>query len=337
MMKTTAVLLAALVASASAACTLNTPLNALAARSGRFFGGMLSMTLLNDPRAMALADRHFSITTAENECKMDATEPQPGRFTFGPCDTIFNHATSHKMAFRGHALVWHAQVATWVKGLPTGAAKKQAMINHINGVLAHYKGKVYAWDVVNEAVNDTATRLRNCDWYPAVPDYIDVAFRTARAADPSTKLFYNDYGADGLTPKANYIYNMIKGMKARGVPIDGIGFQMHVGTDWSPSQEDMRRNFQRFADLGLEVHITEADVLCRNRQADWTKQAQIYGNIARACMAVKGCKSLELWGVVDKYSWLNKPGVPATGLIFDDNYNAKPAACAIQDALAQAH
>eukprot|EP00727_Mastigamoeba_balamuthi_P008848 m51a1_g4586 putative endo- -beta-xylanase (336) ;mRNA; f:181463-182742 len=332
MMKRTAVAVLLLAASASAACTLNTPLNALAARSGRFFGGMLSTTLLHDGRAIALADRHFGITTAENECKMDATEPQPNHFTFGPCDSIFNHAASHHMAFRGHALVWHAQMPGWMKSLQP-AAKKQAMIHHINGVMAHYKGKVYAWDVVNEAVDDGARGLRQSDWYPAVPDFIDVAFRTARAADPHAKLFYNDYGADGLSSKANYIYNMIKAMKQRGVPIDGIGFQMHVGTQWSPSQEDMRKNFQRFADLGLEIHLTEADVACQNRQADWGKQAQVYGNIARACMAVRNCKSLELWGVVDKYSWLNKPGVQPTGLIFDDNYNAKPAACTIQDAL----
>eukprot|EP00727_Mastigamoeba_balamuthi_P012933 m51a1_g8262 putative endo- -beta-xylanase (346) ;mRNA; r:17448-18703 len=332
-----AAVLLLLAASAAAQCTLNTPLRTLAARSGRFFGGMLSTTLLHDERAMRLADRHFGITTAENECKMDATEPWPNYFTFGPCDAILNHARQHKMAFRGHALVWYAQVPTWMKNLQSPEAKRQAIVNHINGVMSHYRGKVYAWDVVNEAVDDSARGLRYSDWFPAVPDFIDVAFRTARHADPHAKLFYNDYGADGLSPKANYIYNMIRAMKQRGVPIDGIGFQMHVGTQWSPSEEDMRRNFQRFADLGLEIHITEADVACQNRQWDWGRQAQIYSNIARACMAVSRCKSLELWGVVDKYSWLNKPGVQPTGLIFDDNYNHKPAACAIEDVLMHAH
>eukprot|EP00727_Mastigamoeba_balamuthi_P001222 m51a1_g11097 putative endo- -beta-xylanase (420) ;mRNA; r:41992-43319 len=327
-----ALLLAACTAAAvvSAQCTLSTDLKTAAARTGRFFGGCLTTGHFNDAKYMALADKHFGLTTAENECKMYATQPQRGQFTFQGCDAILSHAQAHNMAFRGHALVWYSQVATWMKSLQGAAVKKQVMIDHIKGVLAHYKGKgVYAWDVVNEAVDDSGSKLRDKEnvWYPDIPDYIDVAFQTARAADPNVKLFYNDYGADGVNqPKANYIYNMVKSMKQRGIPIDGVGFQMHLGTGWSLSEEDHRKNFQRFADLGLEVHITELDVSCDRGSADWQKQADTYGRVVRACLAVSKCKSFEVWGVSDNYSWLRPE---KTGLLWDASYTAKPAACTV--------
>eukprot|EP00727_Mastigamoeba_balamuthi_P006224 m51a1_g2220 putative endo- -beta-xylanase (363) ;mRNA; f:218813-219953 len=311
-------------ATASATCTLTTSLAAAAARTGRLFGGCLATAHFNDAKYLQLGDRHFAIVTAENECKMEATEPQPGQFTFQGCDAILNHAKAHNMTFRGHTLVWHAQVAPWMEALKTPAEKKKAIINHINGVLAHYKGKAYAWDVVNEAVNDSATKLRSSVWYPDVPDFIDIAFRTARAADPKAKLFYNDYGADGLGAKSDYVYNMIKGMKQRGVPIDGVGFQMHLGTTWSPG--NLLSNFQRFGALGLEIHITEVDVGCRNA-SEWGKQAQMYVDVAKACLAVPACKSFVVWGVVDQYSWR----VAKTPLLFDSSYAPKPAACALRD------
>eukprot|EP00727_Mastigamoeba_balamuthi_P001221 m51a1_g11096 putative endo- -beta-xylanase (530) ;mRNA; r:37643-40363 len=322
---------AAATVAAAESCTLSTDLKTAAARSGRYFGGCLSSGHMSDSKYLALADKHFSITTAENECKMDATEPSNGKFSFTACDSILSHAQAHNMKFRGHALVWHSQVPAWMKILGTAAAKKQAMIDHIKGVLAHYKGKVYAWDVVNEAVDDSGTKLRDKDsnWYPAISDFIDVAFTTARAADPSTKLFYNDYGADSYTStKATYIYNMVKSMKQRGIPIDGVGFQMHLGTSWTVSEEDHRKNFQRFADLGLEVHLTELDV-SSSGSSDWQKQAETYSRAAKACMAVSKCKSFEVWGVVDQYSWL---GSAKTGLLWDSSYAAKPATCSVLNA-----
>eukprot|EP00727_Mastigamoeba_balamuthi_P004167 m51a1_g13748 putative endo- -beta-xylanase (399) ;mRNA; r:195014-196275 len=329
MLLKTAALVLCVAVTASATCTLSTSMREAAAKTGRFFGGCLTSGHFNDAKYLELADRHYGITTAENECKIDATEPQRGKFSFQYCDAVLKHAQDHNMAFRGHTLVWHGQVPQWMRDLQTPAEKKEAMVGHINGVLAHYKGQVYGWDVVNEAVDDSATKLRDSLWYPALPDFIDIAFRTARAADPKAKLFYNDYGADGLTRKSDYIYNMVKCMKQRGVPIDGVGLQMHLSIKWNPPSEDeLRRNFQRFADLGLEIHLTESDVYCHNGRADWDKQAQVYTNITRACLAVSGCKSFELWGVVDQYSWL-KP--ESTSLVFDSSYAPKPAACAIMD------
>eukprot|EP00727_Mastigamoeba_balamuthi_P012935 m51a1_g8264 putative endo- -beta-xylanase (783) ;mRNA; f:22733-26343 len=296
--------------------------------------GEVSPMQFSDSRNTELSAKHYGIITAGNECKMDATEPQRGHFNFQGCDAVYNWARSHNMQFRGHNLVWHNQIAQWMRRLNSAAEKKQAIIDHINGVLGHYKGKVYAWDVVNEAVSDGNTHsLRQSNWYPAVPDFIDVAFRAARAADPHAKLFYNDYGADGLGGKSDYIYNMVKGMKSRGVPIDGVGFQMHVSTQWSPSEDSMRRNFQRFAALGLDVHITEADVATSGGQGDWQKQAQVFGNMARACMAVPRCKSFQVWGSIDRTSWL---GAAKTALLFDNSYNPKPAACTVESVLLSA-
>eukprot|EP00727_Mastigamoeba_balamuthi_P012931 m51a1_g8260 putative endo- -beta-xylanase (339) ;mRNA; f:9472-10735 len=326
--------LASLAAAAAANCHLATGLRDLAAKKGRIFGGEITPAQFHDTKNNELAAKNFGIITAGSQCKMGYTEPQQGRFDFRLCDAVYNFAKQHNMLFRGHNLVWHVQVAQWMNHLSTPEAKRRAIVNHINGVLAHYKGKVYAWDVVNEAVADGANGLRHSMWYPAVPDYIDVAFRTARHADPHAKLFYNDYNADGLNSKSNYIYNMVKSMKARGVPIDGVGFQMHVSAQWSPSEDSMRRNFQRFADLGLEVHVTEADVPCNNGRADWDKQAQVYAKIARACLAVSRCKSLQVWGGADQYSW---KGTGKTALIWDTNYNAKPAACAIAEVYEGTH
>ena len=163
------------------------------------------------------------------------------------------------MRIRGHALAWHSQQPGWVQSL-SGTALRNAMLNHITNVATHYKGKIYSWDVVNEAFSDNGDGSRRQSNLQATGnDWIEAAFKAARAADPGAKLCYNDYNTDGVNAKSTAVYNMVKDFKARGVPIDCVGFQSHINSA-SPVPSDYQANLQRFADLGVDVQITELDI-----------------------------------------------------------------------------
>jgi endo-1,4-beta-xylanase len=191
--------------------------------------------------------------------------------------------------------------------------------------MGHYKGKIHSWDVVNEAFQDGSSGARRSSPFQDKlgNGFIEEAFRTARAADPAAKLCYNDYNTDGINAKSNAVYNMVKDFKARGVPIDCVGFQSHFNSA-SPVPSDYQANLQRFADLGVEVQITELDI-----EGSGTSQATSYGNVVKACLAVTRCTGITVWGITDKYSW-RASGTP---LLFDSNYNKKPAYTAVLSAL----
>ncbi|MFG3300719.1 endo-1,4-beta-xylanase, partial [Micromonospora chersina] len=203
---------AVLMPSAEAAAST---LGAAAAQSGRYFGTAIAAGRLGDSTYTTIAGREFNMVTAENEMKPDATEPQRGQFTFTSGDQIYNWATQRGMKVRGHTLAWHSQQPGWMQSL-SGSTLRQAMIDHINGVMAHYKGKLAAWDVVNEAFNEDGSR-RQSNLQATGNDWIEVAFRTARTADPSTKLCYNDYNIENWSyAKTQGVYRMIQDFKSRG-------------------------------------------------------------------------------------------------------------------------
>jgi endo-1,4-beta-xylanase len=190
--------------------------------------------------------------------------------------------------------------------------------------------------VVNEALNDDGT-MRNSFWFSKLgTSYIADAFRAARAADPTAKLYINDYNTDGLGAKSDAMYSLVQSLLAQGVPIDGVGFQAHLAIQFGfPTQ--MQQNLQRFADLGLDVAITELDVRMQ-LPADATKlatQATYYRNVTNACLAVTRCVGITTWGYTDKYSWVPStfPGEGAA-LLVDENFQVKPAYTAVHDALA---
>ncbi|WP_438873025.1 endo-1,4-beta-xylanase, partial [Paractinoplanes toevensis] len=183
-----------------------TTLKAAAERSGRYFGAAMGGDRLNDSGFLTIANREFDMMTAVNEMKPDATEPNRGQFTFAAGDAIYNWAVQHGMRVRGHTLAWHAQQPRFW-GTLSGSALRQAMIDHINGVMAHYRGKLAYWDVVNEAFAENGGR-RSSNLQSTGNDWIEVAFRTARAADPSVKLCYNDYNIENWTyAKTQGVYN----------------------------------------------------------------------------------------------------------------------------------
>ncbi|MEV4363894.1 endo-1,4-beta-xylanase [Nonomuraea sp. NPDC049625] len=295
-------------------------LGAAAAQSGRYFGTAISAGRLGDSQYTTIAAREFNMVTAENEMKIDATEPNRGQFNFTNGDRVYNWAVQNGKRVRGHTLAWHSQQPGWMQSL-SGSSLRQAMIDHINGVMAHYKGKIYAWDVVNEAYSDSGGGRRDSNLQRTGNDWIEVAFRTARAADPAAKLCYNDYNIDNWTwAKTQGVYNMVRDFKQRGVPIDCVGLQSHFNGN-SPYNSNYRTTISSFAALGVDVQITELDIQGGS--------AQTYAAVTNDCLAVARCAGITVWGVRDQDSWL---GANASPLLFNGG-NKKPAYDAVLNAL----
>jgi endo-1,4-beta-xylanase len=242
------------------------------------------------------------------------------------------------MAVRGHTLVWHNQVAGWVRnGNYTPEQLSSILEEHIGTVVGHFAGKVYAWDVVNEAF-ETDGSLRKTVWSGS-PGYIEQAFKWAHAADPKALLFYNDYSAEVVNRKSDAIYEMAQDFKARGVPLDGIGLQMHVGAK-PGSLAGMEANIKRIAGLGLQVQITEFDVKLPVDASgvatpeSLETQARVYHDIVGMCLKNPKCTGIQTWGFTDRYSWI--PGTNkgfGAALEFDANYQPKPAYQSILEAM----
>jgi endo-1,4-beta-xylanase len=301
-------------------------LSSAAAAKGRTFGAAVANNHLGEAQYASTLDTEYSGLTPENEMKWDATEPSQGSFNFGAADAIVSHAQSHSMKIRGHTLVWHSQLPGWVSGISSASALTTAMRNHINGVMAHYVGKITYWDVVNEAFNEDGSRRSSPFQNVIGTGFIEDAFRTARAADPNAKLCYNDFNIEGANAKSNAVFNMVSDFKARGVPIDCVGFQSHFIVGQIPG--DFQSNMQRFANLGVDVNITELDIRMPTPASAGNLQTQAanYATVTNACLAVSRCTSITTWGIPDKYSWV--PGVfqgQGAPLLFDDNYNKKAA------------
>ena len=296
-------------------------LGAAAAQSGRYFGTAINSGKLGDSQYTTIASREFNMVTPENEMKPDATEPTRGTFTFSAGDQVYNWATSHGMKVRGHTLVWHSQIPSWMTSLSGSAATLAGMQEHINGVMAHYKSKLPYWDVVNEAFNEDGTRRADV-WQNNIGNsYIDQAFQTARAADGAAKLCYNDYNIENWSyAKTQGVYNMVKDLKTRGIPIDCVGFQTHM-TGGSSLPSSFQTTLANFAALGVDVALTETDVT----NADVTQ----YTNLTKACLAVSRCVGITVWGVRDSDSWRSGE----SPLLFDGSGNPKAAYTAVLNAL----
>ncbi|GIF02424.1 endo-1,4-beta-xylanase [Paractinoplanes rishiriensis] len=316
---TAGVVVAATVAVIGAA-EAGTTLGASAAEKGRYFGVAIAAGRLSDSTYSTIARTEFNSIVAENEMKWDATEPQQGQFNFTNADRIANFAATNGKLLRGHALLWHAQQPGWAQNL-SGTALRNAAINHVTRVATQYRGKIHSWDVVNEAFADgSGGGRRDSNLQRTGNDWIEAAFRAARAADPGAKLCYNDYNTDGINAKSTGIYNMVRDFKARGVPIDCVGLQSHLGTSLDSTYQ---QNIQRFADLGVDVQITELDVQQGNNQAN------IFASVTRACLAVARCTGITVWGVRDSDSWRTGQNP----LLFDASGNKKAAYTSVLNAL----
>ncbi len=301
-----------LAGTASAASTLG----ASAAEKGRYFGTAVAANKLSDSTYVGILNREFNMVTPENEMKWDATEPSQNNFNYTNSDRIVSQAQGNGSRMRGHALAWHSQQPGWAQNL-SGSALRSAMTNHITQVATHFRGKIYAWDVVNEAFADGGGGgRRDSNLQRTGNDWIEVAFRTARAADPGAKLCYNDYNTDDANAaKTRAVYAMVQDFKARGVPIDCVGFQSHFNSQ-SPVPSNYQQNLAQFAALGVDVQITELDI-----EGSGTAQADNYSRVVQACMAVSRCTGITVWGIRDTDSWR----ASATPLLFDGSGNKKAA------------
>jgi len=279
------------------------------------------------------------MVTPENAMKFQPLHPGPDHYRFGDADAIVDFAQRHDMQIRGHTLVWHNQLPGWLTGRQWAREELIDILrSHITTVVGRYRGRVVAWDVLNEGVDDLG-RLRETIWLQDIgPEYIEMAFRWAHEADPDALLFYNDYGGEGLGRKSDAIYRLVNDLVQRGVPIHGVGLQMHVRLDKYPKPKDVAANIERLSALGLVVHITEMDVRIQGMASDeeLARQARIYGDMLAVCLDADNCKVFVLWGLTDRHSWIpNFFKGWGVGLIFDESYRPKPAYDALVDVLAE--
>jgi len=284
-----------------------------------------------DPTYSQILATQFDSVTPENAMKWDTTEPQPGVFNFAPADHIVAFAKDHGQRVRGHTLVWHSQLPSWVtNGNWTPDQLRDILRRHIMVEAGHFKGQVYAWDVVNEPLDDSAILRDTIFLQKLGPGYIADAFRWAHEAAPNAKLYINDYNVEGINAKSTAYYDLIKGLLAEGVPVSGFGIQGHLGIQYGfPDQ--IQANIQRFVDLGLEVSFTEVDVRMPLpvTEAKLATQADYYSRLLEPCLAVKGCVGFTVWGFTDKYSWATYFAGQGAATIYDENYNPKPAYWAV--------
>ena len=309
----------------------------LGLRRGVFVGSAVDTTALaNEPQYAAVLAREFRSVTAENVMKWETVEPQQGVDDFTAADGLVDFARAHGQSVYGHNLIWHNQLPAWLtQGTWTKEQLAAILKRHIFAVAGHFRGKVRAWDVVNEGIDDNA---QFCDtiWYRTFgSDYFAMALRWAHEADPHAKLFLNDYNIEGINAKSDAYYALIKSLQAQHVPIDGIGIQGHLSLDF-PFPGQMPENVQRFAALGLDVGITEADVRMTLPVTDelLARQASYFRQMLDACLSVRSCHTYTVWGFTDLHSWV--PGFftgQGAATPFTETYQPKPAYFALRDAL----
>ncbi len=288
-----------------------------------------------DPRYRATLAGYQALT-AESTMKIADLQPDRGRFEFGLADAIVAFARQHGQQVHGHTLAWCED--TWLPGWLTGRSwTRQELLRvldqHITTVMAHFRGRVPSWDVVNEALNPDGT-LRDCLWSRVIgPDWVEQAFRFAQRADPGARLFYNEIRAEVPNPRFEALMSMAADFLARGVPLHGIGAQMHF-VRGAPPQAQIEEAMRRVGDLGLAVHVSELDVpiwyLGRTMEEKLARQADSYRTVAAACQAQPACFRITTWGFTDRYTWRGATSLP---LPFDTEYGPKPAWAALQEVL----
>jgi endo-1,4-beta-xylanase len=316
--------------------------------------------LRTDAAYQARLAEQYNVLVPENAMKFDQLETSRDSFFWTDADYIVQFAQDHGMVVRGHCLLWHQQ-SGWLWdasfNLKSGvlASDLPAILqNHVTKVVTHFQGKVAYWDVVNEAIADNLgtgltveQSIRNDAWAKYYPggklQWIEDAFTFAHAADPDAKLFYNEYGAEGVIGwgnKSAYTLALVQRLIADKVPISGVGLQMHIDAGGYPLNQDFAGEVKKFTDLGLEVHVTELDVRLpvdsqgQASGAALDTQKGIYEGLLSAALANPKATAFLTWGLDDGHSWIPYAyhGFGA-GLPFDASYGAKPAFYGMQEAL----
>lgn len=310
-----------------------------------------AMPLRNDAAYRDLIKQQANIVVAENAMKFGPIHPAPDKFSFDDADALFAFAETNGMKVRGHNFVWHRQLPRWFAGYATKGNAEAILTNHIETVGGRYAGRVHSWDVVNEALHledNLPDGLRDSPWYQLLgPNYLDLAYRTARRVDPKALLCYNDYDIESEAPaqaaKRAALLKMVRGMQQRGVPIDAIGVQSHIHAGgkqvYGPG---LQRFMQEVQSMGLKLMLTEMDVNDRALSSDVpsrdTAVGALYRSYLNLTLANPDVVALLTWGITDKYTWLNgedsRPDkLPERALPFDADLNPTPAYAAEVEAV----
>jgi endo-1,4-beta-xylanase len=319
-----------------------------------------SNQITSGSRSAAIAVDQFSSVTPEYELKLDQIAPTAGTLNFDAADRIVDWALANNMTVRGHTLLWHLTTPDYfLAGTPTEI--RQRLDDYIGAVVTHFRGRIAIWDVVNEVVSDDiysgAQGIgpdRRSNWYTATggADYIDWAFRAARAADPSALLFLNEYETE-ITLKGGWLLDILRRLVSNGTPIDGVGHQFHLNLRANAADALTAIDMVDNAFLGLINHVTEVDTnfyqdpgTCWESQtncqpdigltpptADLATQAQLLRDLMTGLAARPSVKNVSFWGVTDRDSWLNTTPVTRSNhpLLFDRAGEPKPAFYAITD------
>jgi endo-1,4-beta-xylanase len=330
-------------------------------------GVAVNMAALSGPEAELIA-KEFNSVTPENDMKMGPIHPRENEYNWQNADAIVAFAQQHHMKIRGHNLLWHAQAPAWMFKDSSGKqVSKEVLLkrlkDHITAVVTHFKGKIYAWDVVNEAIDDKPdTYLRNSVWYQICgEDFITKAFEYAHEADPEAELFYNDYNSE-VPSKRDKICKLLKSLKDAGVPVTGVGLQGHWKLD-DPTIQQISEAMDKYAALGLKLQITELDVTVRTappgKASDQTRPDSAYTESMATQQAdrykaifdifrkyKKVITGVTFWNVSDLHSWLDYRGggiaggaaasqstsrkvIKAYPLLFDEKLQRKKAYWAV--------
>lgn len=329
-------------------------LQAHAARSGLLAGAAIPVRgLQSDPVFQELVADQYGILVPENELKMVALRPSADKYDFSASDALFAFAKEHGLKMRGHTLVWHGSVPQWVRQQSSTLDLHKVMVEHIQTVMGRYRGQVQAWDVVNEAIlpsDGEPNGMRKTVWYNAMgPEYIHIAFRTAREADPNAKLTYNDYGVEydkeEHAERRRQVLALVRRMQAAKVPIDAVGVQAHIRVGFNASVgTGLKEYIGAIRQMGLDVYVTELDVNEDDVTDDDVEKrdaavAETYRQFLNLMLSNPATKAVLTWGVSDRRTWLNGfnghaqkfPNRPQRCLPFDAAYKPKPAFFAIRD------
>jgi endo-1,4-beta-xylanase len=338
-------------------------LRAHAAARGLLYGTAVDPELLDVDGVAAgnavngytlLIQQQAGILVAENAMKWEGLRPGPSIFDFSQADKMMRFAALAGQRVRGHNLCWHEALPSWFKSTVNQANARTHLIQHIQTVAGHYRGQIHSWDVVNEAIepkDGRADSLRKTPWLELIgPDYLDLAFRTAAEADPHTRLTYNDYGIELDTPeqtrKREAVLELVRGFKARSVPIHAVGVQSHIQADGPQPGAGLKSFIREAAKMSLEVYVTEMDVnthsLAGGPDAQDAAVAQIYRDYLTLVLAEPNVPIVLTWGITDAHCWLNEmnepwakrpDGAKQRPLPFDENLKPAPAFLALRAAL----
>jgi len=324
-------------------------LRSAADRAGVLVGTAVRPAQLSETAYATTLAREFNMIEPEDAMKWWVVRRSQDTYDFGPGDEVVRFALANRIKVRGHSLLWARDNPPWLtQGNFTPAQLSDLLRKHIFRVMQHYAGQVFAWDVANEALDENG-EPRDSIWYnrPGIgfagngTRYLEQAFRWAREADPQALLFYNEAEGEGMNRKSDAIYRMVREFKRRGVPIDGVGLQLHIA-NLDLDVADLGANISRLAGLGVQVHITELDVSLPLKpdgrlvsEDDLTRQARIYRDVVRTCLQTSGCTAIQTWGFTDKYSWIGSSSRGARGMALplDRTYQPKPACKGILEEL----